>query len=118
MAKRKLNPETEDTVDYIDASGRNTDRESGIPVVGKVEGDDCVVTIPSGHHDENGYQSRVRVHDQIHCTSMSIRQRTAMAHLYGALRRDNVEMNRRPIVHQNDTIRWLLERVADAYGID
>ena len=109
MAKRKLNPETEDTVDYID--------ESGIAVVGKIQGDGCVVTIPSGHQSKNGYQSIVRVHDQINCTSMTIRQRTALAHLNGALVRDGVLMDRKPIDGQNATIRWLLETVADAYNL-
>jgi len=86
-------------------------RQSGTEC--KVTVEQAQIDVPLFEPSPNGYQSSVRIHDQLHISRLTLRQRQAMCHLYGGLRRANVEMEGRPIAHQNDAIRWLLDQIAD-----
>ncbi len=77
----------------------------------------ATIEVPYCDPRQNGYQSQVRLHDQLHVTSLSQRQREAMRLLFSGLRQNNIEMAGKPIIHQNDAIRYLLERLADSCNI-
>ena len=85
--------------------------------VGSGEREPLIVEIPVGDYSENGYQSRLRVHDQLHITSMTKKQRIGLAMLYCGLHADGTIINGRPVASQGDAIRWLLDVVADGCGV-
>ena len=99
------------------AKVRKNDGVSGSKLVAPDDKDPVLVEVPVGDYGMNGYQARLRVHDQLHITHMTKRQRIALAMVYCGLHMNHVTINGRPISSQNDAVRWILDSIADGIGV-